>query len=133
MKNKNHILYYNKLKSLFPRIDYREGRFLRDMKKQLKEFSMCHPNCSYQEIEDTFGKVEDVVYDYVQEQGMDTIYESVRNRKKKKVLFILLILGLILSYMTYSAVWLLSYRTFSETAIETKEIQIDQGENEYEE
>lgn len=133
MKNKNHILYYNKLKSLFPRIDYREGRFLRDMKKQLKEFSMCHPNCSYQEIEDTFGKVEDVVYDYVQEQGMDTIYESVRNRKKKKVLFIIVVVILILSYTMYSMMLTLSYRTFLENTVKTEEIEINKGEINYEE
>lgn len=37
IKNKNCLLYYNTLKSIFPSVGYKESKFLRDLKNQIIE------------------------------------------------------------------------------------------------
>ncbi len=62
---KNESLYYKKLRFMFPNIGFREGRFLRDLRMQLNEYSITHPNASYEEICSFYGKPEDVLADYI--------------------------------------------------------------------
>lgn len=102
MKNRNHIIYYKKLKALFPKTDYEEGKFLREAKQQLNQYYMCNPSCTYVDIENTFGKVEDVVSDYIREQGSEQIYISVQKRKMKWLLFTFAILSIVTAVLVHT-------------------------------
>lgn len=42
----------------------KEGRFLRELRKQIEEYAMRHPNTEYKEIEEAFATPEDVIYDF---------------------------------------------------------------------
>ena len=126
------LLYYQKMKTLFPDIEYKEGRFLRDMKMQLREYSALYPDATYEEVEENFGKVEDVVYDYIEASGVNVIYESAQRRRRKKMAFYLFLVAIISSVLAYTAFFYMSYAEFSENQLQTDEIIIEGGTITYE-
>lgn len=127
MKNKNCLLYYKTLKSLFPDIGYRDGKFLRDLKTQIQNYSITHPNCTYEELENMFGKAEDVIFDYIESIGSSTVHRLVRKNAFKKKIFISFIIFIILFYSAYLVYLCSLYKEYSNSMINTKESIIYEG------
>ena len=48
--NKNCQLFYKRLRTLFPSIGFAEGKFLRDIKMQLRDYSIENPNAEYEDV-----------------------------------------------------------------------------------
>ena len=59
--NKAASEYYFLLKSIFPKITYEEARFLKEMKADIIEFSLTHPNCTYDTLVEEFGSPQDIL------------------------------------------------------------------------
>lgn len=128
MKNKNCILYYQTLKSLFPDVGYKEGKFLKDLKLQIQRFALTHPNCSYEELELTFGKAEEVVFDYIESVGTDTIHSMVQKNTFRKRCIIGIVGTIILFYFTYVLYLYNSYKAYTESLPCSVETIIYEGE-----
>lgn len=99
MKNKNIRTYYKILKGLFLNIDFKEGRFLKDSKNQLKEYELLHPDCTLQEVEEMFGTPQQVYAEYIGEQDTEYLLRAINKRILKKHLLgavICIIIGCIL-------------------------------------
>lgn len=127
IRNKNCLLYYNTLKSIFPSVGYKEGKFLRDLKDQIIEYSFEKPNCSYNDVEKIFGKAEDVVFEYISSQGCKEIHKKVqKNNLKRRFLFFFILLSL-LGFLFYMMFLCASYKRFSNAMPEIKETIIYDG------
>lgn len=72
--NKNCQLFYKRLRILFPSIGFAEGKFLRDIKMQLRDFSIENPGAEYEDVVEFFGNPEEVYIDYIHSQGKEHVY-----------------------------------------------------------
>ena len=130
IKNKNCLVYYNTLKSIFPSVGYKESKFLRDLKNQIIEYSLVKPNCSYEDVEKIFGNAEDVVFEYISSQGSKTIHRKVRKNKLRKRICTSLILLVVIEFFLYILFLCASYKRFNEAMPAIKETVIYEGERE---
>ena len=101
MKNQNIHKYYFILKTLFPRINFKEGKFLHELKLSLKQYEIDHPNATYEEILHNFGTPDTIVSDYISNQDMDYVFECVKKKKYWKYIIILLGIAILLCCFTY--------------------------------
>src|SRR5699024_12166411 len=79
--NKNCQLFYKRLRTLFPSIGFAEGKFLRDIKMQLRDYSIENPNAEYEDVVKFFGNPEDVYVDYIRVQGREEVYQKFHFRE----------------------------------------------------
>lgn len=110
MRNTNIHIYYNVLKKLFPRINYKEGRFLRDFKKSLSEYGMSHPNCSYEDLVENFGTPQDVVAEYLTMQDSDYILKCIQKKNYMKHIIVLIVITLLIAVLIFSIFCFLAYK-----------------------
>lgn len=127
IRNKNCLLYYNTLRSIFPSVGYKEGKFLRDLKDQIIEYSLVKPNCSYTDVEKVFGNAEDVVFEYISSQGCKVIHKKVQKNKIKKRILIFFISLSLMGFIFYTIFLCASYKKYSDSMPETKETIIYEG------
>lgn len=132
MKNKNCTIYYQNIKSLFPKVDYKEGRFLRDLRKQIEEYAMQHPNATYKEIEEAFGTPEDIIYDFFSLAGTLEVVKSVKKKKFQKLVILIVAATICFFISAYLLLWYISYREYTDSLVNTKETIIYEGEESYE-
>ena len=57
--------YYFILKSIFPKVTVEEGRFLKEFKTSLIEFTLVHPQCTYDTLIEEFGTPQDILHEYL--------------------------------------------------------------------
>ena len=120
MKNHNCIIWYKQLRILFPNIGIKEGRFLKDIKLQLRDYSLLHINATYQDIIENFGRPEDIFAIYIESEGIDNIYIRM---KKIKIIRNFLFGGI------FFAFWYQSYDKFNQSIISEEETDImEKGE-----
>lgn len=127
--NKNCQLFYKRLRTLFPSIGFAEGKFLRDIKMQLRDYSIENPNAEYEDVVKFFGNPEDVYVDYIRVQGREEIY----NRFQVKLwlrwtLHIILIISVIICIMLCYFLQQ-SYCLFNSIMPIRKETTIREGES----
>lgn len=72
--------YYKILKELFVQVNFMEGKFLKDFRLSLHEYSLTHPGCTYEDLVDKFGAPEEIWYDYVSVQDPDYILSCVNKK-----------------------------------------------------
>ena len=91
--NKNCQLFYKRLRTLFPSIGFAEGKFLRDIKMQLRDYSIENPNAEYEDVVKFFGNPEDVYVDYIRVQGREEVYQKFQVRKciHRALLFLIIV------------------------------------------
>lgn len=128
MKNQNCLLYYRILKALFPSTSFREAKFLLDVKKQLIEYSLLHPNSSYDDITDFFGKPEDILVDYINSFGSANLYQKIRKKNTLRLVLTILVLIALITWIIIFAFWYKSYYDFSNSMPVYNETNIDKGE-----
>lgn len=132
MKNKNCDKFYRNVKILFPKVDFKEGRFLRDLKKQIEEYAIRFPTATYEDVEEAFGSPEDIIYDFFSLTGTPKIARSVKKRWIKKLTVIIVASILAFLFCSYCLLWYVSYRKYTESLIDVKETIIYEGEKSYE-
>ena len=81
MKSSNYLLYYKQVRSLFPSIGFKEGKFLRELKYHLRDFCLSYPNSTYEDIVEFFGAPEEIIKGYVETEGIQTITKRATIRK----------------------------------------------------
>ncbi len=119
---KNESLYYKKLRCLFPNIGFSEGRFLRDIKLQLNEYSMTHPNASYEEICSFYGEPKDVLMDFISSREGEKLYEEAKRHKQRVIFLHVFLLLVAVMFISMGIYWYKSYQTFNEAVPSTQEI-----------
>ena len=83
MKNNYCMEYYKILKELFPKLSFSEGKFLKDMKIQLRDYALLHPNATYTDVLDTFGLPEEIVAEFLREQNSAELHNIVLLQRQK--------------------------------------------------
>lgn len=127
--NKNCQLFYKRLRTLFPSIGFAEGKFLRDIKMQLRDYSIENPNAEYEDVVKFFGNPEDVYMDYIRVQGREEIYNRFQvKRWLRWTLHIILIISVIICIMLCYFLQQ-SYCLFNSIMPIRKETTIREGES----
>lgn len=125
--NKNCQLFYKRLRTLFPSIGFAEGKFLRDIKMQLRDYSIENPNAEYEDLVKFFGNPEDVYVDYIRVQGREEVYQKLQTRKYVRQILGLVIIVLLGIWITYSVIWWNGYNSFHSIMPEVKETTVKEG------
>ena len=131
--NKNCQLFYKRLRTLFPSIGFAEGKFLRDIKMQLRDYSIENPNAEYEDVVKFFGNPEDVYVDYIRVQGREEVYNRFQVKRWIRYIAYLLLLIIPISLITYLFIFWKGYNIFSINIPTVNEIVIEQGEIHFDE
>lgn len=126
--NKNCQLFYKRLRTLFPSIGFAEGKFLRDIKMQLRDYSIENPNAEYEDVVKFFGNPEDVYVDYIRVQGREEVYQKLQTRKYVQRILGLVIIVLLGIWITYSVIWWNGYNMFNNIMPIIEKTSIEEGE-----
>ena len=126
--NKNCQLFYKRLRTLFPSIGFAEGKFLRDIKMQLRDYSIENPNAEYEDLVKFFGNPEDVYVDYIRVQGREEVYQKLQTRKYVRRILGVVIIVLLGIWITYSVIWWNGYNIFSKVMPVIERTSIEEGE-----
>ena len=126
--NKNCQLFYKRLRTLFPSIGFAEGKFLRDIKMQLRDYSIENPNAEYENLVKFFGNPEDVYVDYIRVQGREEVYQKLQTRKYVRRILGVVIIVLLGIWITYSVIWWNGYNIFSKVMPVIERTSIEEGE-----
>ncbi len=131
MKNNYCMEYYKILKELFPKLSFSEGKFLKDMKIQLRDYALLHPNATYTDVLDTFGLPEEIVAEFLREQNSAELHNIVLLQRQKRIIFhsilialALIVLGCFVLFFTAYQEFITYSPTISETIIEEGEVII---------
>lgn len=126
--NKNCQLFYKRLRTLFPSIGFAEGKFLRDIKMQLRDYSIENPNAEYEDLVKFFGNPEDVYVDYIRVQGREEVYQKLQTRKYVRRILGVVIIVLLGIWINYSVIWWNGYNIFSKVMPVIERTSIEEGE-----
>lgn len=66
-----------------------DSDFLSDLRTNLEEYLQEFPDSTYQDLEERFGKPEDVAAEFIRSQNPDTPKNQARHRKKIRLFAIL--------------------------------------------
>ena len=127
--NKNCQLFYKRLRTLFPSIGFAEGKFLRDIKMQLRDYSIENPNAEYEDVVKFFGNPEEVYVDYIRVQGREEVYNRFQVKKWVRYIIYIFLLILLLLWMTYFFIFWKGYNVFSNSVPDEKLLIIEEGDN----
>lgn len=126
--NKNCQLFYKRLRTLFPSIGFAQGKFLRDIKMHLRDYSIENPNAEYEDVVKFFGNPEDVYVDYIRVQGREEVYQKLQARKYMRQILGLVIIVLLGIWITYSVIWWNGYNMFNNIMPIIEKTSIEEGE-----
>ena len=126
--NKNCQLFYKRLRTLFPSIGFAEGKFLRDIKMQLRDYSIENPNAEYEDVVKFFGNPEDVYVDYIRVQGREEVYNRFQAKSfMRGTLYVLSLISIIICVIFFYF-WRKSYSSFRDIMPVVAENAIEEGE-----
>ena len=126
--NKNCQLFYKRLRTLFPSIGFAEGKFLRDIKMQLRDYSIENPNAKYEDVVKFFGNPEDVYVDYIRVQGREEVYNRFQAKFfMRGTLYVLSLISIIICVIFFYF-WRKSYSSFRDIMPVVAENAIEEGE-----
>lgn len=130
-KNKYAVQYYKVLKELFPRISFKDGKFLRDIRLELSDFAREHPNMTYEELVNTFGRPEDIVRDYLADQNFEYILACIKKKSIWRTCVAIFLSATILCSGVYLWFLYLSYRASRDSVIDycVTEIQVIESDS----
>lgn len=101
ISNKAAQEYYFILKSIFPKVTYEEGRFLKEFKTSLIEFTLAHPHCTYETLEEEFGTPQDILYEFFNMQDTLELSQSIKKQKTKRYMLQFLVMVILVSLLAY--------------------------------
>lgn len=127
MRNKYCVQYYKVLKGLFPRLSFCNGKFLRDVKTQLRDFSILHPNATYDDVVYAFGLPEEVVEEYLNSQDSSQLHNKVLVHRYIRMAFYGILIILALFIVGTYVLFFTSYQEFLKYNPTISETTIEQG------
>lgn len=80
MKLRSYEVFYKRVRCLFPNVGTKEGRFLKELKAHLQDFSLVHPNVTYEEIVNFFGTPEEIMKNYIETVTADFYFDGSTSR-----------------------------------------------------
>lgn len=101
ISNKAAQEYYFILKSIFPKVTYEEGRFLKEFKTSLIEFTLAHPHCTYETLEEEFGTPQDILHEYLDMHDSNKISQDIKRMHLRKIIFRCILIAIITSFTAY--------------------------------
>lgn len=101
ISNKAAQEYYFILKSIFPKVTYEEGRFLKEFKTSLIEFTLAHPHCTYETLEEEFGTPQDILHEYLDMHDSNKISQDIKRMHLRKIIFRCILIAIITSFIAY--------------------------------
>lgn len=133
MKNqaiRNAKNYLGVLKTLFPLITIREGRFLRDMRVELMEYCKRHPDVTYEEINEEFGYPEDVLKEYIASQDGNYLLKTLKKKHTWKISLTIVITATFICVICFLTVIYKSYSDSKNAVLDKFDVNIGVGGNE---
>ena len=79
--NKEFDKYVHSVRSAFPFFRKSEKRFFSDFCMSVNEYAGEHPDCTYEELETTFGHPKDIVIEYYNQMEPD-VYFTILKRAR---------------------------------------------------
>ena len=101
ISNKAAQEYYFILKSIFPKVTVEEGRFLKEFKTSLIEFTLVHPQCTYDTLEEEFGSPQDILHEYLDMHDSNKISQDIKRMHLRKIIFRCILIAIITSFIAY--------------------------------
>ena len=101
--NKAANEYYFVVKSMFSKMTFQEGRFLKEFKVGIIEYSLSHPKCTYDELCEEFGTPQEVYFEYMNMYEHEELIHSFRKTRRNKYIvraIIIILLIFIIGYFT---------------------------------
>ena len=101
MKPRSYEIFYKRVRSLFPNVGTKEGRFLKELKAHLQDFSLVHPNVTYEEIVDFFGTPEEIMKNYIEAEGIENVSKRITTRKHFRIVICIICMCLCFSCVAF--------------------------------
>lgn len=116
--------YMGVLKTLFPLITIREGRFLRDVRVELMEYCKRHPDITYEKIGEEFGYPEDVLKEYIASQDGDYLLKALKRKQIWKLSLGIVIVATLICCISFLTVIYKSYTDSQNAVLDTYDVDI---------
>ncbi|HJD38208.1 MAG TPA: hypothetical protein IAA00_15005 [Candidatus Blautia ornithocaccae] len=127
MKTNNYETFYKRVRCLFPSIGFKEGKFLRELRFNLRDYSFSHPNSTYEDIVDFFGSPEEIMINYVESEGIDKIEKRFTIRKYIRLLTYGVFIFLFFIWVTFFLFWANIYHEYTSQVPAYGEVTIKEG------
>lgn len=101
ISNKAAQEYYFILKSIFPKVTVEEGRFLKEFKTSLIEFTLVHPQCTYDTLIEEFGTPQDILHEYLDMHDASTLTHNIKKINFRKFILKAVIVAVIITLIAY--------------------------------
>ena len=93
--------YYFILKSIFPKVTVEEGRFLKEFKTSLIEFTLVHPQCTYDTLIEEFGTPQDILHEYLDTHDANKLTHAIKKPNYKKLVLLIILAGVLICCTAY--------------------------------
>lgn len=127
MKKTNYEMFYQRVRCLFPSIGIKEGRFLKELRYHLQDFSFSHPNAGYEEITAFFGTPEEIVKNYIESEGIENVVKRFTVRKYLRFFISGIFLLFFFLWVAYFIFWIKSYQAFTAEIPAYGEVTLEEG------
>lgn len=127
MKSNNDEIFYQRVQCLFPSIGFKERKFLRELRFNLHDFSISHPNSTYEDIVYCFGLPEEIMINYVESEGIEIIEKRFTKRKYIRLLVYGIFVFLFFTWITFFLFWTKIYNEYTSQVPAYREVTIKEG------
>ena len=118
-------LYIKKVKSLFPYVGKNEKNYLNNLRLTLDEYCSSEDISSLSELEEGFGKAEDIVHEYYYSIDIDELIRRLNIRKVIKIAIMILIIIVAAAAIFFAIYIYKEYQLMEQTSIFLEEIIIE--------
>lgn len=127
MKLRSYEVFYKRVRCLFPNVGTKEGRFLKELKAHLQDFSLVHPNVTYEEIVDFFGTPEEIMKNYIEAEGIENVSKRITTRKHFRIVICIICMLVFFMCGIFLSYWKESYQNYSTDVPVQGEVHIEEG------
>ncbi|MEF2879379.1 MAG: DUF6120 family protein [Blautia sp.] len=128
IKNNYCVEYYKILKELFPKLSFSEGKFLKDMKIQLRDYSLLYPNATYDDVINCFGLPEEIVAEFLKEQSSAELHTLILLHRQRRIIFHSILIALAFIVLGSFILFFTAYQEFITYKPTISETIIQEGE-----
>lgn len=117
--------YIKKVKALFPYIGKAEKSYLDNLKLTVDDYCSEETINTLKELEDGFGKAEDVVHEYVSSVETEELVRRLNTRKLIKRIGVVLLIVILAVSIGFSLYTYRKYQLIKETALFFEDVTIE--------
>lgn len=93
----------------------------------MQDFSFSHPNAGYEEITAFFGTPEEIVKNYIESEGIETVVKRFTVRKYLRFFISGIFLLFFFLWVAYFIFWIKSYQAFTAEIPAYGEVTLEEG------